>query len=113
MRDLTAVVIGALAGSLFSFAVAFLYTAAIRRIGPKVFQTWRFDLLVPVHIVFAFSQLAPLLVPAAWLQRNGVPIPPTDHTLFAITLVSGILGLIPPFWYFYRRWSQLQAAGYF
>ncbi len=112
MRDLTAVVIGALAGSLFSFAAAFLYIAAIRRIGPKVFQTWRFDLLVPVHIVFAFSQLAPLFVPVGWLQRIGAPFP-ADHTLFAITLVSGILGLIPPSWYFYRKWSQLQAAGYF
>jgi hypothetical protein len=112
MRDFAAIVIWALVGSLFSFAVAFLYIAAIRRVGPKAFQTWRFDLLVPVHIAFAFSQLAPLFLPVRWLQHIGAPFL-TDHMLFAVTLVFGVVGLIPPSWYFYRKWSELHAEGYF
>ncbi len=111
MREFTVVVIGALFGSMFAFAVAYLYVAGIRRLGPQVFRTWRVLLLFPVHCLFALSQAAPMLVPVSWLQRMSAPYL-ADNALFAITLVFGIVGFIPPMTYFFRQWSQLRAAGY-
>ncbi len=111
MREFTAVVVGALAGSAFAFAAVFLYIATIRRIGPKLFQTWRRVLLLPVHLLVAFTQAAPILFPLKWLQRLGASYA-ADDALFALLLVFGIVGLIPPSIYFYTQWSQLEAAGY-
>jgi hypothetical protein len=49
--------------------------------------------LFPVHILFALSQSAPLLLPVKWLQRIGAPFP-ADDALLAITLLFGVLGFI-------------------
>ncbi len=105
------VVLGTLAGSLFSLGTAFLYVASIRSIGPSFFRTWRLLLWFPVHVVFAVSQAAPMLIPIQWLRWAGTAFP-LDTALFALTLVFGILGFIPPITYFFRKWRQLRELGY-
>ncbi|PYL09235.1 MAG: hypothetical protein DME33_04795 [Verrucomicrobia bacterium] len=111
MGHVTAVFLGALIGSAFSFTAAYLYIAGIRRIGPKVFQTWRILLLLPVHFVFAFTLSAPMFFPFFALGVIGASFPLTNAA-YALAISFGILGAVPPFTYFFRQWHRLRGAGY-
>ena len=111
MRNLFAVVVGASAGSLFSSICVFLYIGGIRRGGPKLFRTWRILLLFPVHLIFAFSLAAPMFFTLYSLHCVDAPFP-LDDALFALALIFGIVGFVPPLTYFFRQWSRLRAEKY-
>ena len=111
MRDVVAAFFGALVGSAFSSTAALLYIAAVRRVGRKVFGSWRLFLWLPVHFLFAFTLTAPMFFPffALGLVRASFPL---TNTLYVIVMIFGILGLVPPFAYFFVQWNRLQRAGY-
>ena len=112
MRDVIAALLGALVGSAFSSVAALLYIAAVRRVGQKVFGSWLIFLWFPVHCVFALILAFPSgFFPFLALGLVGTSFPLTN-ALYAIIIGFVILGLIPPFTYFFLQWRHLQRAGY-
>jgi len=104
--------VGALIGSAFSSIAALAYIAAVRRVGHKVFGSWLIFLWLPVHCIFALILAVPSIFFPFFALRLVEASFPLTNALYAIVMVFGILGLVPPFTYFFRQWQHLQRAGY-
>jgi hypothetical protein len=111
VREFLAILLGALIGSAFSFIVAFLFVTAVDRLGQPVFGSWRRWLFLPIVLLFALSQTAPMFFPffALGFVRASFPL---DTALFTLAMVFGLSALIPPLTYFIRQRRRLQDAGY-
>src|SRR4051812_10663563 len=109
MKEFSAVVLGVLAGTLFSFIITFLYIAGVRHVGPKVFQSWRILLLLPVHCIVAFSLSAPMLLPLSLLRSISGADPFHDAPLFALLMIFAVSGVGFSSTYFFRQWRRLEA----
>jgi hypothetical protein len=109
VRDLIAVPLGALVGGGFSFAVAYLYIAIVRRVGRRVLRSWFIFLWFPVHIVFAFAMVFGVFLPFYALSFVGAVFPISD-TLKALAIVFGVVAVAPALVYYFREWHHLRKA---
>jgi hypothetical protein len=105
-------VIAAFIGSTFSYIAAFAYIVAVRRVGYKVFGSWLIFLWFPVHCIFALILALPSMFFVFFALRLVGASFPLSNTVYAMAMAFGILGLIPPFTYFFRQWHYLRRAGY-
>jgi hypothetical protein len=111
MREVIAAFLGALVGSVFSSIAALAYIAAVRRVGHKVFGSCLIFLWLPVHCIFALILAVPsMFFPFFALRLLGASFP-LSNTLYAIVIVFGIFGLIPPFTYFSAGGTIFSAQG--
>ena len=111
MRGFIAVSLGAFIGGGFSFAVAYLYIALVRRIGRRVLRSWLIFLWFPVHMVFAFIMVFGVFFPFYALGLVGAVFPLTD-ALKALAIGFGVVAAAPALVYYFREWHHLRKAGH-
>jgi hypothetical protein len=111
MPEVIAILLGALIGSAFSLLTAFFFVGAVRHLGQGVFLSWRRWLFLPVVVLFALSQTAPMFFPfyAFGFVHASFPL---GAALLTLAMVCGVSALIPPLMYFIRQRRHLEEAGY-